>query len=155
MAMKPEIQYINAYVSGNIAYQPERTPEKKQTVQLPKAKRQKRRVVRVDIMALGGIAAALVFSVMLVVSLVQFNRAQEEVSTLSAYVTSLQAENQQLAATYSAGYDPEEIRQIALTMGMVPADDVPHLQMQLSAPQVEQQPTAWENFWAFMVGLFA
>lgn len=155
MAMKPEVQYINAYVSGTIAYQPERVPQKKRTVQLPKAKKQKRRVIAVDFVALGGIATALVLSVMLVVGLVQFNRAQEEVSTLGAYVASLQAENQRLEATYSAGYDPEEIRDIALTMGMVPAENVPHLQMQLAAPQIEQQPTAWENFWAFMVGLFA
>ena len=29
------------------------------------------------------------------------------------------------------------------------------IQMQVVVPEAPVEPTAWENFWAFMVGLFA
>ena len=155
MAMQPEVRYINAYVSGTAAYQPEKKPQKKQSVRLPKARKQQKLVIPVDMVAVGGILAAVVLSVLLVVGLMQMNQAQQEAKAMKDYAISLQAENQKLQDTYSSGYNPEEIREIALKMGMVPVEDVPHVQIQLTAPQQVQQPTAWESFWAFMVGLFA
>ena len=155
MAMQPEVRYINAYVSGTAAYQPEKKPQKKQSVRLPKARKQQKLVIPVDMVAVGGILAAVVLSVLLVVGLTQMNQAQQEAKAMKDYAISLQAENQKLQDTYSSGYNLEEIREIALKMGMVPVEDVPHMQIQLTAPQQVQQPTAWESFWAFMVGLFA
>lgn len=155
MARQPEVRYINAYVSGNTALQPEKKPQKKHTVVLPKAKRQQKWLIQVDAVAVGGILAAVVLCAMLLVSLVQMNRAKEEAIMYRDYAVALKAENQELKNTYSAGYDPDEIRSIATAMGMVPAEQVPHIQMQLQAPVTEQEPTAWESFWTFMVGLFA
>ena len=155
MARQPEVRYINAYISGSVAYQPERKPQKKQTVRLPKARKAKRKVVVVDVAALGGIVAAVVLAIAMIVNVVQLNQAQAEANQLRAYVESLQAENAQLQDTYASNYDMEEIRDIALTIGMVPAEQVTHLQMQMVHPQVVKEPTAWESFWAFMVGLFA
>ena len=155
MARQPEVRYINAYVSGTAAYQPEKKPQKKQTVRLPKAKKPQKLLVHVDLAAVGGIVVAAVLAVMLLVGLVQFNNARKEAQMLSEYVVSLNAENKQLRSTYESGYDLEEIRAIAMTMGMVPAEEVPHLQMSVVIPQAEQTPTAWESFWTFMVGLFA
>ena len=155
MAMQPEIRYINAYVSGTAACQPEKKPQKKQSVRLPKAKKQQKLVIPVDMIAVGGILAAVILSVALLVGLTQMHQAQQEARALKDYAISLQEENQQLQDTYTSGYNLEEIRDIALKMGMVPVEDVPHMQIQLTAPQQVQQPTAWESFWAFMVGLFA
>ncbi len=155
MAMQPEVRYINAYVSGTAACQPEKKPQKKSAVSLPKPKRQQKWLIQVDAVAVGGILAAMVLSVMLIVGLVQMNNAKEEAQMYREYAISLKEENRELKDTYTSGYDPEEIRNIALAMGMVPVEEVPHIQMQLVAPETEVQPTAWESFWAFMVGLFA
>ena len=155
MAMQPEVRYINAYVSGTAACQPEKKPQKKQSVRLPKAKKQQKLVIPVDMVAVGGILAAVILSIALLVGLTQMHQAQQEARALKDYTISLQEENQQLQDTYTSGYNLEEIRDIALKMGMVPVEDVPHMQIQLTAPQQVQQPTAWESFWAFMVGLFA
>ena len=155
MAMQPEIRYINAYVSGNVAYQPKKKPQKRPAVQLPKARKQQKFVIPVDMVAVCGIFAAVVLSVMLMVGVAQTFQAQKDAQAMEDYAISLQAENEQLRDTYTSSYDLEEIRQIALAMGMVPVEEVPHLQMQLTAPQTVQEPTAWESFWAFMVGLFA
>lgn len=155
MAMQPEVRYINAYVSGTAACQPEKKPQKKQSARLPKAKKQQKLVIPVDLVAVGGILAAVVLCISLLVGLTQMNQAQQEANALKDYAISLQEENQQLKDTYTSGYDLEEIRDIALKMGMVPVEDVAHMQIQLTAPQQVQEPTAWESFWAFMVGLFA
>lgn len=155
MAMQPEVRYINAYVSGTAACQPEKKPQKKQSVRLPKAKKRQKLVIPVDMVAVGGILAAVILSIALLVGLTQMHQAQQEARALKDYAISLQEENQQLQDTYTSGYNLEEIRDIALKMGMVPVEDVPHMQIQLTAPQQVQQPTAWESFWAFMVGLFA
>ena len=155
MAKQPEVRYINAYVSGSVAYQPERKPQKKQMVRLPKARKQKRNVIAVDAAALGGIVAAVVLAIIMIINVVQLNQAQAEANQLRAYVETLQTENEQLQDTYTSNYDMEEIRDIALTLGMVPAEQVTHMRMQMAAPQVVEEPTAWESFWAFMVGMFA
>ena len=155
MALQHEVRYINDYVSGSIAYQPERKPQKKQSVQLPKMKKQQKLVVAIDPLALGGIVMALVLSIMLLVGSVNLINAKQEAQIMKDYVASLQEENAKLQDTYSSGYDLEEIREIALTMGMVPVEQVTHIQMQVVVPEAPVEPTAWENFWAFMVGLFA
>ena len=155
MAMQPEIRYINSYVSGNVAYQPKKKPQKQQTVQLPKARRQQKFVIPVDVMAVCGIFTALVLSIMLIVGVSQMFHAQQEAQQMKQYALSLQAENKRLQETYEDSYDLEEIRQIALAMGMVPVEEVTHLQVQLTAPEEVHEYTAWESFCAFMVGLFA
>lgn len=155
MAMQPEIRYINAYVSGTAAPQPEKRPQKRSTAQLPKIKKQQKYVIPVDLVALGGILAAVVLVIMLTVGLVQMNQAQQEAKIYREYAASLQEENAQLQDTYTSGYDLEEVRQIALAMGMVPVEQVPHLQMQVTAPQVTQEPSPWESFWTFFLGMFA
>ena len=105
--------------------------------------------------ALSGIVAALVLSVLLIVGLVQMNQAQQEAQMYEQYVVSLQQENTQLQNTYTSGYDLEEVQSIAQAMGMVPAEQVTHLQIQGKEPEVVQELSAWENFWAFLVGMFA
>lgn len=155
MAMQPEIRYINAYVSGTAAPQPEKRPQRTSMAQLPKIKKQPRYVIPVDVVAMGGILAAMVLAVMLVVGLVQMNQAQQQAQMYREYAVSLQEANAKLQDTYTSSYDLDEVREIAIAMGMVPAEEVPHLQMQISAPPQVQEPTAWESFWTFLVGLFA
>ena len=156
MAMQPEVRYINAYVSGTAVPQPEKKPQRRPATKLPPVKKvQQKQLIQVDVVALGGIVTALTLCVMLVVGLVQLNQAQNEANMYRQYVETLQAQNVQLKDTYNSGYDLEEVQSIAQTMGMVPAEQVSHIQMQVAEPQIAQEPTAWENFWTFLTGMFA
>lgn len=155
MARQYEVRYINQYVSGNVACQPEKKTVRKHSAQLPQMQRKRKQKIAIDVFSLGSIVLAAVLAVMMIAGMVQMNRAQEQAQIMRSYVSTLQAENKQLKDTYASGYDLEEIRDIALTMGMVPIEEVPHLQMQLQVPEIEDAPTGWENFWAFLIGMFA
>ena len=156
MAMQPVVRYINAYVSGTCAPQPEKKPEGKTSVaQLPRVKKQQKWLISLDMAAMGGILAAVVLSIFLVVGLVQMNQAQQDARMYEQYVMSLQAENAQLRDTYTSGYDLEEVKSIAQTMGMVPADQVTHIQVHVNEPEQVVELSAWESFWAFLAGMFA
>ena len=130
-------------------------PHKKSSARLPKARKQQKWLIHVDYVAVGGILAAFVLSIMLIVGLVQMNQAQQEAKIYKEYAMSLKQDNAQLRDTYADQYDLDEVRDIALTMGMIPVEQVEHMTMQVVTPQVEQEPTAWESFWAFFLGMFA
>lgn len=155
MARQPEIQYINAAVCGSSAYQLDCKPLRKKKVQLPKMKRQKKKVVAIDPVALMSIGVACVLFVLMVVGFCRLQEARAETAALNNYVNSLQEQNSQLRDTYEAGYDLEEIEKIALAMGKVPASQVPQISVQVEVPEEVEEPTAWENFYAFLTGLFA
>lgn len=155
MARQPEVRYINHFVSGSLAYLPEEKPRRKSKVQLPKVKRQKKLVIPVDPAALCGIAVAFVLMVALLAGVLHWNQARTEAAALKDYVSYLQEENVKLQNTYESGFDPEEIREIALNMGLIPAEQAQHIQMQVVIPQVEEEPTGWAAVWAFILGMFA
>lgn len=155
MARQPEIRYINAYVSGTMAYQMEAPERKKKQVKLPKMRRKKKTVIALDPVAIGGIVVAAAMLVLLLVGFVRLQDAREEVAQLQNYVSSLQQENATLQDTYASGYDLNEIEKIALAMGMVPSSEVTQISVSVTVPHVEPEPTAWESFYAFLTGLFA
>jgi hypothetical protein len=109
----------------------------------------------VDPVAVVGIVVAVVLMVMLLSGAVQLFKTRQETAALRSYVVQLQEKNAQLRDTYASGYDPEEIRTIAQTMGMVPKASVSHLQIDVTVPQAPVQPTAWEAFWQFFMEMFA
>ena len=78
MAAQPEVRYINAYVSGTAAPQPEKKPHRRSSAQLPRVKRQQKWLISVDMVAMGGIVVALVLAVILISGLVQLNQAKQE-----------------------------------------------------------------------------
>ena len=155
MAYQPEIRYINQYVSGTMAYQPERKPSRKYTATLPKPRKKKQELILVDPVAVVCIFVAAVLMVMLLVGAVQLYQTQQETAQLRHYVAMLQEQNTQLQDTYTSGFDPEEIRDIAQTMGMIPKEAATHLQVQVTVPEAPVEPTAWESFWQFFMEMFA
>lgn len=156
MARVNKVQYVNFYTAGSAAfkYEPAPLPKKKQAT-LPKVRRKKRIVIHVDPVAAIGVCVAMVLLVMMFSSLAQFAAVQKQEAQMAAYVEQLQQENAVLQSEYQAGYDLEEIQDIAIGMGMVPAEQAERVQVQVSAPVVEEEPTAWENFCTFLTGLFA
>lgn len=129
MARQPEIQYIRLYTQGSAARQLEMAPpdRKKPRTRLPKPRREKQMVIRLDPIALCGIVVAAVMLVLMVVGSLRLYRIQQETARMEKYVAALQLENQVLEYTYESGFDLEEIREIALSMGMIPKEDVPQI----------------------------
>ena len=155
MASQTDVRYINAYVSGSMAYMTQPKPVRKKIAVMPKFRIQKELVIAVDPVAIFGIVVALAMAIVLLVGFMTLNQANEDARAMEAYVSTLQEQNTQLQDTYDSGYDLEQVRQIALAMGMVSAEDVPHISVAVNVPQEEAQPTAWENFCTFLTGLFA
>ena len=155
MARYPDVQYINAFVSGSMAYQCAPAPKRKK-VTLPKQKKKNKIVISVDPAALVGIALAFVCMIMLVGGFMRLQDAKAETAQLESYIADLKTENKQLQDTYDAGYDLEEVEKIAIAIGMVPKTEVTTVTIDTPITLEEpEEPTGWEAFWSFLTGLFA
>lgn len=154
MAKQREIQYVNAYVSGSVAYQMAQ-PVQRKTAKLPKPRRRKLLVVRVDPAAVCGILVAALLLTLMGVGYFRLQEAKQEAITMQNYVATLQAENEILKDTYANSYDLQEAEDIARTMGMVPMDQVQTIMLEVNVPQRMEEPTAWQAFCTFLAGLFA
>ena len=155
MARQNEVRYINMYMAGSAAYELEPVKPQKRAVRLPRAPKQKRVLIYVDPMTILGFAVALVMIVSMAVGVVQLKQTRAEAAALDAYIARLEEENRDLEEIYRQGYDLEQIRRYAEAMGLVPMDQVEQIRIPVQQPEVPAEPTAWENFRTFLVGLFA
>ncbi len=156
MAVRTDIQYVQFYTDGSAARKLEKKQQTKHAA-APRYRRAKRKVVVVDPVAIfGGILAACML-VCLLVGAWQYKTVQTETQQMSQYIDQLQQENQQLQQTYEAGYDLDEIREIAEALGMIPAGEATQIEIQVQIPQEEtvEEMTLWESFTTFLAGLFA
>ena len=155
MAHKTEVRYIQYYTDGSAARQLEiRTPRKKKPA-MPKARKQKKRVIYIDPLAVGGIFVSAVMLVLMAVGSIQLYAAQQQAVQMERYVAALTEQNRVLSDTYESGYDLETVEEVALALGMIPADQAQTITIQVTEPAVEAETSAWENFWAFLTGIFA
>ena len=154
MAQRTDIRYIQFYTDGSAARKIAPVAPLK-TIKLPKAKKQKRITIHLDPVAVMSIGMAIVMTVLIVVGMVQLNSAHAEMQTMSDYVETLRQENVQLQQSFEEGYDLEQIEQTAHALGLVPVDQVRHINVTM--PQIEQkvEPSSWERFATFLAGLFA
>ena len=149
-------RYIQFYTPGTAAVKVQVQDEQK-WAPLPEPKPEEKKAVFVDPVAILGFAVAVCMLILMAVGITQLNNTRREVAALEHYVAQLTAENQALQETYAAGYDPEEIRQKALDMGMVPVEEIAQTHIFVTMPQVqaEQTVTAWERVTTYLAGLFA
>ena len=152
MARHHQIQYVSFYTAGSEARKVDWQPVKKQ-VNLPQPRRAKRKVVYVDPVANIGIVVAVVMLLVMLVGVVRFAGVHNQRVQLENYVSTLQQKNESLSDTYYAGFDPEEIRQIALAKGLIPAEQAQV--MYVSVPETAEQPEETGSLWAFLLRLFA
>ncbi len=158
MAQQPDIQYVPfVYVDGSTARKVERkTVHKAATKPVSKARKAKRLVIEVDPTAVIGILVAMVMLVAMISGVVEYNRCVKQNQIMSDYVTSLQLENTQLQQEYQENIDLDYIRDVADAIGMVPAEDVQQIQIQVQPPQEETVEMGfWTSFTTFLAGLFA
>ena len=161
MVRKPDIQYVGQfYVYGSEAQklaQQERREKLKSM--LPLERLRNIQVVRLDPVALFGLAVAVVMMVTMIIGAVNIGNAWQEYNRMQQYVADLAQTNAELEREYRLGYDLAEIEAAALSMGMVPREQANIMHLQVTIPVPPEEPSAWEEFctdirW-FLDGLFA
>lgn len=156
MARKSGTEYISLYTEGSAARNVVFTqPRKKSRTKLPKARKERSLIIRVDPLALCGIVVACVMMILMTVGCVQLYNAHVRNQQAEQYVLSLQKENSKLQMQYESGYDLDEIRNMALAMGMVPEQNRNRVPIQMELQQPPQELTLWQSVCAFFTGLFA
>ena len=153
---KDNSRYIQFYTPGSAAVKVEIQEEHK-WAPLPEPKAAKPVVFHVDPVAILGFVVAVSMLILMAVGITELNAARREVATLERYVSQLNAEHTELQTTYQQSVDLEAVRQKALDMGMVPAEEIPQSHIYVTIPQTEivEETTLWEKTTAFLAGLFA
>ena len=159
MALKPEIQYIGQfYIHGSeakavaVKQEPE---EKKSDYRLPLYRFEKLQKIHVDPLAICSIALAAVLLVCMVVGTLQIQSAWQELDAANQYVYQLEDIHRQKIAEYRSVCDLEQIRIAAETMGLIPIAEAKTMEITVTVPEPEAEPTLWEDVVWFLEGLFA
>lgn len=154
MARKPDVEYIRFYTDGSAAHQIEILPRRKKS-RLPKVRKEKKRVLYVDPLALGGIVVSVVMLVLMLVGTVQLFVAHEQEQRMAQYVEMLQQRNGELTQTYESGYDLQTVEKAALSMGMIPVEQAQTITIVLPQPEPVEEVTLWSRISAFFEDIFA
>ena len=157
MALKPEIQYIGQfYVHGSEAKAVEIKEEKKESeYKLPLHRFERLQKIHVDPLAICSIVLAMILMTSMVAGTLQIQTAWEELEAANRYVYNLEAINRQRMSDYRSSYDLEEVRAAAETMGLVPVAEVKTMEITVTIPEPETEPTLWDDIVWFLEGLFA
>ena len=157
MNQKPKIQYVGQfYVHGSEARKLQLQEEKRQAkTKLPLARIQAIEKIYVDPVALAGIAVAVLMLVTMVFGAVQLKKDWDQYEQVSAYVSELKKENARMNHIYRSSYDLEDIRTKAVSMGLVPKNELQTISVNVTMPEPEVVPTRMEEVKFFLEGLFA
>ena len=141
MARKYTERYVRFYTVGSAAAKLE-TVERKAA--LPQYKTpEKRKPIAVDPIALVGSAVAILLAVLMIVGFAQVAHTSARVHELQTQVMTLELEQEQLRQKYENGYDLEEVRAAAESMGMIPAEDAVHVRVKMPAESVRIETLSW------------
>ena len=158
MAKRPEIQYVRFYVDGSAAQKLEPVAPVKENnpKRAPVARRQKRKNIYIDPVAIFGIMVSVVMLVMMLVGVNQLKTAQAEQKAMDRCVAQLRLDNRSLHERYDQDIDLADIEEKALALGMVPASEANVTTIVLSEPAAEPEPASlWEQVGTFLAALFA
>ena len=153
---KNNSRYIQFYTAGSTAVKVE-VQDENTWAPLPEAKPASKISIRLDPVSVIGFVVAVCMLVCMSIGIMQLNQSRREVAALGRYVAELTAENYGLEQTYHDSYHLEEIRQQALEMGMIPAEESTSTHIYVTLPQAEgvESFTIWERAGAFLASLFA
>ena len=155
MAQRVDIQYVQFYTSGSAAKRVAPAISI-HTGALPQIKKRKVRRIYLDPVALLGATVALCMLVMMLVGLSSLRAEQENTVAMVEYVEQLRQENEALHAQYAEECDLEKIEETALALGMIPREEATHIAIQVSVPEVPEEPAnLWQKIGTFLTGLFA
>lgn len=153
MAGKVDVRYINFYTDGSAARKVVPV-EPIRPVKLPKTRKRRRVVMRIDPVATAGIVLSVVMLVLMWAGMAKLNRARAETAVMASYVDTLRQEQEELSAEYENGYDLAQVEKTALALGMIPEEQAARITLKVPQHTVEE-PGAWERFYTFLTGLFA
>ena len=141
MARKTTERYVRYYTFGSTAAKLDRRERKSA---LPEYKTpEKRKPIAVDPVALVGSAVAVLLAILMLVGFAQVAHTSAQVHKLQTQVMTLELEQEQLRQKYEDGYDLEEVRAAAESMGMIPAEDAIHVRVQMPAETVQIETLSW------------
>lgn len=158
MARQPDIRYVQFYTQGTAAKKlefPLRRTGKKAVLPKPKPRREVRRVIYVDPLALCAIVAAGILLLSMVAGMIHLGMADRENRELEAYVSQLHEEHTRLEQEFFQEYDPQQVHQRAEALGMISFSEAEHIQLELTPPEQTAEPGVWEQIKTFFQELFA
>ena len=141
MARNNYDRYVRFYTFGSTAVKVE---DPRRTAKLPKyCKPEKRKPIPFDPVAFAGSIVAVFLAVLMIVGLFQVTAANAQVRELETQLIGLQQQEQMLLDRYYGSIDLEEVRVAAESMGMIPAEEAAHVQIQVPAQTVQVQTLSW------------
>lgn len=154
MARRNYDRYVRYYTVGSAAAKLE--PEARKA-SLPRyEKPEKRKPIPFDPFAFAGTLVALVLAVLMIVGMVQVTSTTAQVQQLQTQLAGLQRQEQILQERYENGYDLDEVRAAAQSMGMIPAGEAVHVTVKLpDAPVEAPQLSWWDTFLGSLRQFFA
>ena len=154
MARKQYDRYVRYYTAGSAAAKLE--PEARRA-SLPKyVNPEKRKPIPFDPIAFAGSVVAVMLAVLMLVGFIQVAITNAQVQELEVRLTAVQQEEQMLQERYYGSFDLEEIRVAAESMGMIPAEEAAHVQIQVPAQDAPiQQLGWWDTMLASLRQIFA
>ena len=156
MAQRLDVQYIRLYTSGSAALKLESAVPVQESHTQKQPRKAKCIKIFVDPVALLSIAVAACMLVLMFVGFTQLHQMRMQVDVMETYVQRLETENIELSNKYRSGYNLDQIRQSALEMQMIPADQATHVNLYIPAePEQPEQLTLWDRIGTFLTGLFA
>jgi hypothetical protein len=94
--------------------------------------------------------------VLMGVGMFRLQAAKDRNVQMAQYVDSLSEKNTSLRAEFNEVCDLDEIRQLALALGMIPKENAPQTGISMYIPQqTVETPSLWEQIGTFLAGLFA
>lgn len=155
MLRKPDIQYIESFFVPGAAAPQIRTHEDPKTlpktVQPPKPKLR----ILVDPVALCALVVAVAMVVLMLVGIFQFKAACDEREQVRDYLQFLQGQNALLNHKYYSNLDLTTVQSQALALGMIPIDEAQVIHISVELPEIEPEPSFWDEVVWFFSGLFA
>lgn len=141
MARKHNERYVRFYTLGSTAAKLE---AQERRAALPNYKSaEKRKPIPFDPFAFVGSAVAVVLAVLMLIGMAQVAHTTAQVHALEAQVIGLELEQELLQQEYESGYDLNEVRVAAESMGMVPAEEAARVSVNVPAEVVEVQSLSW------------
>lgn len=140
MARKYNDRYVRFYTFGSTAAK----LEQERSASLPQdTKPVKRKPIPFDPVAFVGSAVAVLLAVLMVVGFYQVAHTTAQVHDMENRIVGLELEQQMLEERYKSGYDLNEVRIAAASMGMISAEDAKHVRVEFTNQVVEVQQLSW------------
>lgn len=138
---KMKIEYVRYYSAGTEAYQlepknPQRTAAARPKTTHKAAPRLAQvREICVDPLALIAICLTVVMVALMFVGFSRLQAAQAERQQMEQYLQVLDTQKQELTEYFNSGYNPEAVRKAAVSLGMVPVEEVDHWEVVMDIPE--------------------